>query len=114
MGEIRSFNYRNVELSDSHWKDQRKVLVETYLGIDNGDLLHYFRELAGMPDDSEGLVGWYGNNACTFGQKLGAFAKLYLVTQDERLKEKAIALADGWGECAAFSEKVIDVKGTYV
>ncbi len=48
-------------------------------------------------------MGWYGNNACTFGQKLGAFARLYLVTEDERLREKALALADGWGECASLN-----------
>ena len=112
--KLKNFGYRNVELLESHWKDQRRELIETYLGIGNDDLLHYFRKLAGLPDDSNGLVGWYGNNACTFGQKLGAFAKLYLVTEDERLKEKAYALADGWGECAAASEKVIDVNDTYV
>ena len=48
-------------------------------------------------------MDWYGNNVCTFGQKLGAFARLYLVTEDERLREKALALADGWGECASLN-----------
>ncbi len=114
MGKIKNFNYRNVELLDSHWRRQRENTVETYLGIENDDLLHYFRVLAGLSDNSNGLAGWYGNNASTFGQKLGAFARLYLTTGDERLKEKAVALADGWGECAAASKKVIDVNDTYV
>ena len=103
-----------MELLDSHWKKQRTELIETYLGIENDDLLHYFRKLANISDDRNGLVGWYGNNASTFGQKLGAFAKLYLVTGDERLRKKACALADGWGECAAVSNRVVDVNGTYV
>ncbi|MCM1122092.1 MAG: glycoside hydrolase family 127 protein [Eubacterium sp.] len=114
MGKLKNFNYQNVELLDSHWKEQRTELIETYLGLENDDLLHYFRKLADIPDDSNGLVGWYGNNASTFGQKLGAFAKLYLVTKDERLKKKAYALADGWGICAAASDRVIDVNDTYV
>lgn len=114
MDKLKNFGYQNVELLDSHWKKQRSELVEMYLGIENDDLLHYFRKLAGLPDESDGLAGWYGNNACTFGQKLGAFAKLYLATGDVRLKKKAYALADGWGECAAASEKVIDVNDTYV
>lgn len=112
--ELVSFNYENVSLKESHWKAQRDELIETYLSIDNDDLLHYFRKLAGILDTADGLVGWYGNNACTFGQKLGAFARLYLVTKDERLRKKALALADGWGACARASRKVIDINGTYV
>ncbi len=103
MEKLKNFEYQHVELMDSHWKTQRTELIETYLKIENDDLLHYFRQLADIPDDSDGLVGWYGNNASTFGQKLGAFAKLYLVTKDERVRKKAYALADGWGECAAAS-----------
>ncbi len=113
MEKLRNFRYQNVELYDSHWKKQRTELIETYLGIDNDDLLHYFRKLADIPDDSDGLAGWYGNSASTFGQKLGAFAKLYLATKDLRLKQKAYALADGWGECASASGRVLDVNGTY-
>lgn len=114
MTKLENFNYRYVLLTESHWLRQRTRLIETYLGIENADLLHYFRKLAGIPDCSNGLAGWYGNDADTFGQKLGAFARLYLVTGDERLRRKAYALADGWGECARQSQAVIDVNGTYV
>ena len=76
-------------------------------------MLHPFRKLANLPNKGYGLVGWYGSGASTFGQKLGAFAKLYLVTGDIRLKEKAIRLADGWGECLAASDCVADCNGTY-
>ena len=76
-------------------------------------MLHPFRKLANLPNKGHGLVGWYGSGASTFGQKLGAFAKLYLVTGDIRLKEKAIRLADGWGECLAASDSVADCNGTY-
>lgn len=114
MAKLRNFNYRNVLLTESHWLRQRTQLVDTYLSIENADMLHYFRKLAGISDCSNGLAGWYGNDADTFGQMLGAFARLYLVTGNDRLRRKAIALADGWGECARHSQEVIDVNGTYV
>ncbi|MDO4293577.1 MAG: glycoside hydrolase family 127 protein [Eubacteriales bacterium] len=112
--KLQNFGYRDVELKESHFKAQRDGLIETYLAIPNDDLLHYFRQVAGLVEEDGGLEGWYGNNACTFGQKLGAFARLYLVTGDVRLKDKALALADGWGVCAAASQAVIDVNDTYV
>lgn len=114
LTKLENLNYRHVKLTDSHWKAQREQLIETYLAIENEALLYYFRKLASLPVTGQGLEGWYGNNACTFGQKLGAFARLYLVTGDERLKNKAYALADGWGECARASEQVITINGTYV
>lgn len=114
MTKLENLNYRHVKLTDSHWKAQREQLIETYLAIENEALLYYFKKLANLPVIGQGLEGWYGNNACTFGQKLGAFARLYLVTGDERLKNKAYTLADGWGECARASKQVITINGTYV
>lgn len=114
MQPLKAFGYQNVQLKESHWKKQVDEVIATYLGIDNDDLLHYFRGMAGIPDTADGLVGWYGNDADVFGQILGAYAKLYCVTGDERLRKKAIALADGWGSCARQSAAVIDCNGTYV
>ena len=113
MSKLQNFDYQNVALKEGHWKKQRDELIETYLKIEDDDLLHPFRKLANLPNKGHGLVGWYGSGASTFGQKLGAFAKLYLVTGDIRLKEKAIRLADGWGECLAASDCVADCNGTY-
>ncbi|WP_207660874.1 hypothetical protein, partial [Eisenbergiella massiliensis] len=64
--------------------------IETYLAIPNDSLLQIFRKTAGLDAPGESLMGWYGNGASTFGastfgQKLGAFAKLYAVTGDYRL-----------------------------
>ncbi|MDO3409095.1 glycoside hydrolase family 127 protein [Saccharibacillus sp. CPCC 101409] len=110
---LRGFDYRNVELGAGHWKRQRDQTIETYLGIPDDDLLHIFRQKAGLRPEGHGLAGWYGAGASTFGQKLGAFAKLHLVTGDDRLKQKALRLADGWAECAEISDKLYD-HDTYV
>lgn len=111
---LQEFRYQGVKLKTSHWEKQRRDTIELYLSIEDDDLLHYFRTLAGLPSKAEGLTGWYGMGASTFGQKLGAMAKLYSVSGDFRLKEKAVRLAEEWGECAKTSEKVIHVNDTYV
>jgi DUF1680 family protein len=110
---IEGFEYENVLLKNSLWERQRRDTIELYLNISNDDLLHIFRTRAGLPSKVEGLRGWYGTGATTFGQKLGALAKWYKATGDYRLKEKALFLADEWGSCAQASEKNIDVYDTY-
>ena len=110
---INGFDYENVFLRNSLWERQRRDTIELYLNIPNDDLLHIFRKLAGCPTEAAGLYGWYGNNASTFGQKLGAMAKWYKATGDYRLKEKALFLAEEWGACVRASEKVIDTNDTY-
>lgn len=111
--KLNPFNYRGVTLKPGFWEGQRNELIETYLGIPDDDWLHYFRKLAGIEDQGYGLTGWYGNGASTFGQVLGALSHLYLETKDRRIKEKAIALANEWGKCAAASAAVYDVNDTY-
>lgn len=91
MEKLRDFRYQGVELKNSLWERQRRETIETYLAIPNDSLLHIFRKTAGLDAPGESLMGWYGNGASTFGQKLGAFAKLYAVTGDYRLKEKAVS-----------------------
>ncbi|MNO39516.1 hypothetical protein D3C76_296480 [compost metagenome] len=110
---INAFGYSKVSLKNSHWKRQQDETIEMYLGIADDDLLHIFRTQAGIASEAEGLSGWYGAGASTFGQKLGAFAKLYRVTGDYRLKEKALRLADGWIACADQSPVIFD-NDTYV
>lgn len=110
---VESAGYSKVSLKPSHWQKQQRETIELYLGIDNDDLLHYFRKKAGLPSDVDGLAGWYGTNANTFGQKLGAYAKLYRVSGDYRLKEKALFLTKEWMKCADFSPEIFEAD-TYV
>ncbi|WP_162515377.1 beta-L-arabinofuranosidase domain-containing protein [Paenibacillus pinistramenti] len=110
---LEGFGYDSVQLKDSHWKQQRDETIELYLNIPDDELLHLFRVKAGLPSSVNGLTGWYGSNANTFGQKLGAFAKLYRVTGDQRLKEKALHLAEEWMKCAETSELLYE-HDTYV
>jgi len=96
---INSFEYRNVVLKDSHWREQFDETMEYYLAISNDSLLYPFRNKAGLPALGESLAGWYGVNPSIFGQILGAFAKMYRITGDIRLKEKALYLVEEWEKC---------------
>lgn len=114
MDRLKGLGYQNVSLKNSLWERQRTETIETYLAIPNDALLHVFRKQAGLDAPGVSLTGWYGYNGGSFGQKLGAFAKLYAVTGDYRLKEKAIYLADEWGKCMEASERTLDCNGTYI
>lgn len=97
---IYSFEYRNVVLKDSHWKEQFDRTVEYYLAIPNDRLLYPFRNRAGLSSPGQPLAGWYGAGIfCIFGQILGAFAKMYRITGDIRLKEKVLYLVEEWEKC---------------
>ena len=106
---IRSMNYKNVSLQDSLFKAQRDYTVELYLSLKNGDILHSALRRAGIEDDEyDGLPGWGGN----LGQFIGAFAKLYSVTGDVRLRDKALALANAWADLAEAHPELLHC-GTY-
>jgi uncharacterized protein len=113
LNTINATNYCNVVLKNSLWKRQMDSTIEMYLNIPDDDLLHIYRIKAGLESEAQGLTGWYGAGASTFGQKLAAFAKMYLVTGDYRLKEKAVYLADEWTKCVDLSDKVLE-NDTYV
>lgn len=101
-------DYRNVQLTDSHWKDQRDYVVELYLSMADGDILRREREQADIPCDCHGLPGWGPN----IGQYLGSYAKLYSVTGDRRLRDKAVSVFEGWAECVDRAPELL-TNGTY-
>ncbi|WP_026486276.1 beta-L-arabinofuranosidase domain-containing protein [Caldanaerobius polysaccharolyticus] len=97
--KINSFKYKNVTLMDSHWKKQFDDAVEFYLNIPNDSLLFGFRKKAGFETPGQELTGWYGIDGDIFGQIVGALSKMYIITQDIRLKEKVYYLINEWAKC---------------
>ena len=111
--EMEPFVYDDVALEDSHWRSQLMETAEYYLAVPDEDLLHLFRQKAGIASDSLGLPGWYSTNCGVFGQILGALAKMFVVLKDSRLKEKALYLFTEWGKCADRNASVLE-NDTYV
>ena len=108
--KLRGADYRHVTLLESPFRDQRDETLELYLAHpSNDDILHRYRLRAGIPSHVKGMVGW----GPSIGQYLGAYAKWYANTGDERVREKAMDLFHGWCECVERREDLLDC-GTYV
>ena len=97
-GVIQLFNYEGVQLLDGRLKTQFEQVKEFYLSLRANDILIGFRERAGENAHGKELGGAHSNSALGFGQWLGAFARMYKVTGDEVIREKAIYLMDEWGK----------------
>jgi len=72
------------------------------------ELLYIFRKKAGLPSPGKSLAGWYGGRATTFGQVLGAFAKMYRSTHDDRVRNNALFLVGEWEKCVDADAAVLD------
>ena len=108
--KMKAADYDRVTLLDSPFKDQRDETLELYLEHpSNDDILHRYRLRAGLPSPVQGMVGW----GPSIGQYLGAYAKWYRNTGDERVKAKAMDLFHGWAECVEKNEAILDC-GTYM
>ncbi|RLC38313.1 MAG: hypothetical protein DRH33_04690 [Candidatus Nealsonbacteria bacterium] len=103
---IASFNYSSVELKESMFKNQFEQMKQYYLAIPNDDILKGFRERAGLSAPGQNLGGWYTGDVSwlststifnTFGQWLGALARIYKVTNDTAVLNKLDYLLNEWG-----------------
>ena len=111
---IFPFNYSGVRLRESMLKNQFDKMRQYYLDIPDDDILKGFRERDGSKAAGKDLGGWYTGNAGflqrwkamkkptnvfnTFGQWLGAFARMYRVTGDSAILEKLEYLLGEWGK----------------
>ena len=98
-GIIQPFNYEGVQLLDGRLKDQFEQVKDFYFALRDNDLLKNFRERAGLrvPEGPD-LGGAYSRSGLTFGQWLGAFARMYKITGDVAIRDKAIYLMDEWAK----------------
>ncbi len=98
---LSTFDYRDVQLLDSKWKQQQDETKNYYLRIPNDDLLKGFRLRAGKPTHGAiDMGGWYTLDIwMPFGQILSGLSRMYATTGDVACKEKVTALINGWGEC---------------
>jgi len=101
---IQSFDYEKVNLLDGLLKNQFKQVRDFYYGISNDNILKEFRSKAGLPSPGKHLGGWYSKNQSAFGQWLSAFARMYKVTGDTAMRDKAVYLMDEWAKTISEEE----------
>jgi len=96
---IEAFDYQDVRLGESRWRQQVYAAREFYLGLPDDDILHGFRAAAGLPAPGQPLGGWCKENSSTvFGQWLSGMARLYRATGDAAIRDKAAHLLTEWAK----------------
>lgn len=99
---IKSFDYHGVTLGDGRMRHQFDLVKDYYLAIANDDLLHGYRERAGLPAPGIELGGWYtGDAGNVFPQIMAGFARMYAATGDKAVLDKANYLLKEWAKCIA-------------
>jgi DUF1680 family protein len=97
-GKIQPFNLEGVRLLEGRLKTQFEQVKDFYLSLRPNDILKGFRERKGENAPGKELGGAHSQSALGFGQWIGAFARMYKVTGEEAIREKAIYLMDEWGK----------------
>lgn len=93
------FDYQGVTLLPGQFRRQVEQTRETYFNLANDDILKGFRRDAKLPAPGNDLKGWASRRCdATFGQWLSGMARLSRALGDAELRDKAVALAEGWRE----------------
>jgi len=96
---LQPFDYQDVKLLNSRWRDQYQAGRDFYYSVANDDILHGYRKAAGLPAPGQPLGGWAAKNSnSVFGQWLSGMARMYRATGDEAIRDKAVALLTEWGK----------------
>src|SRR5262245_1379729 len=97
--ELETFDYVGVRLRESRWQKQYQAAREFWLNLPEDDILHGYRAAAGLPAPGKPLGGWCARNSNTvFGQWLSGMSRIYRVTGDTALRDKAVRLFNEWAK----------------
>ena len=96
---LEPFDYQGVRLLDGMLKAQYDRTRAFYFGMSNDAILKGFRERAGLAAPGESMGGWAQDSTSgVFGQWLSGMARMYRATGDTEMRDKAVALMNGWAE----------------
>ncbi len=99
---LQPFNYEGVQLLDGRLKDQFEQVKDFYLALRTNDILKVFRERVELRAPGKELGGAFGTSQ--LGQWLSAFARMYKVTGDTAIRDKAVYLMDEWAKTISKNE----------
>jgi uncharacterized protein len=98
--KLEVFDYRGVTLDGGRMRMQLDEVCDDYLRICNDDLLKGFRRRAGLPAPGKELGGLYSRDVWNvFGQIISGLSRLYAVTGNPALRDKADTLLAEWAKC---------------
>jgi uncharacterized protein len=95
--KLRSFDYQGVELRPGLLQKQYESTRDFYMALSDDDVLHGFREAAGLPAPGKALGGWAEPDSyVVFGQWLQAMARAARATGDTAMRDKASLWVSEW------------------
>jgi len=97
-GIIEPFNCKGVRLGEGRLKKQFEQVRDFYLGLNDNDILKGYRIRADQVAPGEGIGGSYSKSGLCFGQWLSGFARMYSITGEGVLRDKAVYLMEQWAE----------------
>ncbi|SEE80247.1 beta-L-arabinofuranosidase domain-containing protein [Ruania alba] len=96
---LRSLGYTGQVQLHGDLGDRIADAAETYLGMPPEDVLHGFRQQAGLPAPGEPMTGWSRvTTQPTFGQWVSGLARLGATAGIPEATERAVQLVDGFAE----------------
>jgi DUF1680 family protein len=96
---LQPFDYDGVKLLPSRWQKQYQAAREFWMGLSEDDILHGYRQAAGLPAPGKALGGWCRQTSDTvFGQWLSGMARIAKATGDTELRDKAVRLFKEWSK----------------
>ncbi len=96
---MEPFNYTGVRLLPSRWQKQYQAARDFWLGLSEDDILHGYRQAAGLPAPGKPLGGWCRATSDTvFGQWLSGMSRMAKATGDTEIRDKAIRLFTEWSK----------------
>src|SRR5262245_14121027 len=97
--KIEPFDYQGVRLRESRWQKQFQAARDFWLGLPEDDILHGYRQAAGLPAPGKALGGWCRTNSNTvLGQWLSGMSRFYRASNDTAIRDKAIRLFTEWSK----------------
>ncbi len=96
---LEPFDFEGVRLGASHWQEQFQMGRDAYFAVSNDDILHGYREAAGLAAPGKALGGWCRRNSNTvLGQWLSGMARIAKATGDGAMHDKAAYLTTEWAK----------------
>jgi hypothetical protein len=97
--KIDTFDYSGVTLGNSRWQKQYQASRDYYFNVSNDDILHGYRQTAGLAAPGKPLGGWASPNSNTvFGQWLSGMSRTSKALGDAALRDKVILLFTEWAK----------------
>jgi DUF1680 family protein len=88
-----------VRITGGPFAERMADAAEVYLGMSPDDVLHGFRQAAGLPHPGRPMTGWSARTSePTFGQWVSGLARIGVTLGSAEATQRSVELVEGWAE----------------